>query len=659
MDASETSSPLSMTKKSLFHLTLQRLHRTGYLDASRLNNPDPSYFLDYIVYEKTTDTNEETRTTVDNDEQPPAITHPDENLLSKFWLEAHMLSCLENSSFESSLQQTLKNVFSSSSLSIENERNTNQNSERVNFVKKLLTRDDACAYIDNDGKILEPARVEDHYKLAIVSPPASISISSMSTNQLETLARITLASRHTDFSKSGQTNESSPEMSSRATCDQNSNNEMKSGGWFQYSASLAKKLTSGVNSAVDSLLNYYDGSGNDILASTPYDGVEASEIDEIDDAKCNLYFNDENADDDLLTRQGNMIWSVTNEGDSANFGPTDSLVSLSAVSLACRRILDTSIEDISQYYSDNRVDIDDYFFLNKQTGGMECIVFNRHGFDCGSFGSYCRRTGKQSSSREMQYPTTEYSNSIVRVLSNISESEVNLLALAFKQSGHAIIDENMISFFPTGAPSDFKLCKHNYALFQIHTSKLAVQNRMERLEKDAERVKTDAIRAKQHGLMSVAMVHMKRRKAVLEELDRCAAILANLDSSEIRLERAKTEVQYVQSFNLLKEALKDIRTMNDGKRVDDVENLMEEIQEDMDATNSFWNELGDAAGVVIDDVELQNEFQMLQLECHGGALDSNQVQNEEDKSAGILEAEGIEKAKVEAFDSSKTEAILM
>ncbi|KAL7460521.1 hypothetical protein ACHAXS_000965, partial [Conticribra weissflogii] len=373
------------------------------------------------------------------------------------------------------------------------------------------------------------------------------------------------------------------------------------------------------------------------------------------DAKCNLYINDENADDNLLLRQGKMIFPVTDVDEPDSFGISDSLVSLSTVSLACRRILDASMKDMSQYNSD-MVNIDDYFFLNNRTGGTVCIVLHKHGFNCGSFGSYCRRAGEQFFSKVTQHSTTASSHSIARVLSNISESEVNLLALTFKQSGHAIIDENIIFLFPRGVPSNFELSKHNHALFQIHSTKLTIQNRMTRLEKDADGVKNDAIRAKQKGLTAVAMVHMKRRKALLEELDRCATILTNLDSSKIRLERAKTDVQYIESFSLLKEALKDIRTKNEGMRVDNVEDLMEDIREEMNATNSLWNEMGHAS-VGLDEVELEKEFKKLQLDYR--ALDSNSVQDEEGTSPRISEGAGIVEANNGSSASNKTEELMI
>ena len=77
------------------------------------------------------------------------------------------------------------------------------------------------------------------------------------------------------------------------------------------------------------------------------------------------------------------------------------------------------------------------------------------------------------------------------------------------------------------------------------------------LEQDVNVAKRNTIKAQRNDMTQLAMVHMRRRKAVLEELERCASILTNLDSSKLRLERARNDVQLVQSYTLLKTALQE------------------------------------------------------------------------------------------------------
>ena len=76
---------------------------------------------------------------------------------------------------------------------------------------------------------------------------------------------------------------------------------------------------------------------------------------------------------------------------------------------------------------------------------------------------------------------------------------------------------------------------------------MTIQNRMVHLEHDANVAKGNAVKAQRKDMTKLSLVHMRRRKAALEELDRCATIPTNLDASELRLERAKNDVQIVQS----------------------------------------------------------------------------------------------------------------
>ena len=64
-------------------------------------------------------------------------------------------------------------------------------------------------------------------------------------------------------------------------------------------------------------------------------------------------------------------------------------------------------------------------------------------------------------------------------------------------------------------------------------------------------------------MTQLAMVHISRRK----ESWRRWNDVANLDASELRLKRAKNDVQIVQSYTLLRTALQDIRTTNGACKI--------------------------------------------------------------------------------------------
>ena len=101
--------------------------------------------------------------------------------------------------------------------------------------------------------------------------------------------------------------------------------------------------------------------------------------------------------------------------------------------------------------------------------------------------------------------------------------------------------------------------KSDHALYQIHVTKVATNNRIKRLEKDAETAKSNALSYQKRKMTKVALMHMRRRKAALEEIDRCATVLENLTAGELRLERAKGDVQIGESYTQLKQALQDVR----------------------------------------------------------------------------------------------------
>jgi hypothetical protein len=185
--------------------------------------------------------------------------------------------------------------------------------------------------------------------------------------------------------------------------------------------------------------------------------------------------------------------------------------------------------------------------------------------------------------------------------------------------------------FPGGIPSGLEVSsssKSDHALYQIHVTKLATHNRIRRLEKDAETAKKNALSYQKKKMTKVALVHMRRRKAALDEIERCAAILENLTAGELRLERAKGDVQLVQSYTQLKEALQDVRKSS-GMENEDVEELMNDIREEMELANS--DALTEAVynSDAIDEDELYEEFRMLELECETKSPSPRKVNTDE------------------------------
>jgi len=156
--------------------------------------------------------------------------------------------------------------------------------------------------------------------------------------------------------------------------------------------------------------------------------------------------------------------------------------------------------------------------------------------------------------------------------------------------------------------------KSDDALYQIHVTKIATHNRIRCLEKDVETAENNALSYQKKKMTTVALVHMRRRKAASEEIERCAAILENLTAGELRLERAKSDVQLVKSYSQLKEALQDVRKSS-GMENEDVEELVSDVCEEMELANSDALTEAIYNSDAIDEDELYEELRMLELKC--------------------------------------------
>jgi hypothetical protein len=128
----------------------------------------------------------------------------------------------------------------------------------------------------------------------------------------------------------------------------------------------------------------------------------------------------------------------------------------------------------------------------------------------GSFGSFCR------------YATES------EILSDITEEDLDLLSKTLVESGHA--RSSQYSQEASRQPADtFVLCMSDMALFRIHVAKITIQNQLTRIKRDANVAGRDAIQSRKNGMSQ------------LEE------VLANLDATEFRLERAEDDVHIARA----------------------------------------------------------------------------------------------------------------
>lgn len=522
---------------------------------------------------------------------------PDEanRRLAEFWLQAHTLSCLRHRSFQSSTEETYKDTLPTSV-----DTDSSKTARQLEQVKKVIGESATCALINSDGEIVNVNRDAKTPPLSTLfcmrrgqdgKVSSSQLPSGLNTKQLQTIASVSgvQLARPTHRGRLAAT--SSETMKVKA----NNNDE----GWIQYLTSPVRKISGGVTYVVDSILNGLDGEGN---LSSHVSRDQYSDAD-VDDALSALHSEYEDEDDAKLIGRGKRKHVLNGHRPLDN---TDGVISVSVIVQACRHLLDFASSSTIQHPECS------FVFLRDSRGEIDRLVLHRRGWESASFGSFCRKAGSNYATIGEEN-SDDIQHAIGKLLADISDEGLDLFAETMRESGHAIMENETITIFPGGVPLNYEPCKSDHALFQIHVTNKTIQTRMKMLEQNAEQAKCSAVGAQRNGMTKLALVHMRRRKAAVEELERCAMILSNLDSSELRLERAKSDVQIVQSYSLLKTALQDIRTTS-GIGSDDVDDLMCEIREEMEKTN--LDALGQE-GVYpeIDEDELNAEFNQLQLEC--------------------------------------------
>ena len=424
-----------------------------------------------------------------------------------------------------------------------------------------------------------------------------------------------------------------------------------------------------------------------------------------------LFDNGDNVDDTAAllgrTSRTNRYGETLNNTNLSSVLPPinseDMLISIPVVAYTCRHLLTfaqsvvssrSGISEGGGVGKDDDIDFrrGDYtaFFVPMTRDGDGAsaarIILYRDGWDTCSFGMFCRKAGSYFASsmngRDNSAPSLSATMTEPQTLSqygklllNMSREEIDLLARTLCKSNFATVENDLFILFPGGIPAD--TYSHHYsslveaaatttpptflsssdsALFQIHVTKISIQNKMTRLERDANVAKNNAIQARRDNkdtTNELALVYMRRRKAALDELERCSSMLSNLDACELRLERAREDVQLVQSYTYFRTAMQDVRKSRDevlrigsstSNSYEDVEELMLDIREEMDEMNEMNSQMNKMMTIdhynEIDEEELNEEFRRLELECES----ANQEQSfpkvlVEDDSALVKKAQ--------------------
>eukprot|EP00956_Cyclotella_meneghiniana_P040915 scaffold209169_cov37-Cyclotella_meneghiniana.AAC.1 len=549
----------------------------------------------------------------------PSMSDPDNNNASAqilFWSQAHKLSCINHASFHSSVQTTYHDAMVSSSVSKDNVEGDVISIDRVREIMEAK-----CAMLGADGSISNYSK-DDTTTFTTAMPIDKSPI--LNDCQLKTLAILSAA----HLSTNNNINRQLTKKQSAGEPQNNNNNNTTS--WMEYMTSPLRKVSNGLSHAIDSVLG-------DPYAHALNTSVEGgSELDdEVMTTLSNTVLKEiDKYDDDATSKL---------EGVMANHQPllsnSDALFSLEAIATSCRGIL--------TYVTKKCLDVEqDFFVLRNNDGAVDRILLVRNGRGKGSFTSLCHESGKYySNNKSSENVEMLLCDDASHILSSIvsNEQEVNLILETLVASNHAIVDDDdTIILFPNRIidQNSYTKNKSDHALFQIHTTRISIQHRMIRLEQDAKAARQNAVSAKRNDMTKLALMHMKRRKVALEELERCASLISNLDASELRLQRAKDDAQLVQTFASLKTALHDIRTSS-GMDETNVDDLMSDIQEEMETMN--LSSLHDGAiGPDIDEDELNEEFRLLEVECANETYLVDAISNTSLENTGGQERDELE-----------------
>eukprot|EP00956_Cyclotella_meneghiniana_P014397 scaffold21538_cov41-Cyclotella_meneghiniana.AAC.10 len=464
----------------------------------------------------------------------------------------------------------------------------------IDRVRELMEA--KCALLGTDGSIINYSK-DDITTFTSAMPINKSPI--LNDCQLKTLAILSAA----HLSTNNNTNRQLTKKQSAGE-PQNDNNNNNTTSWMEYISSPLRKVSNGLSHAIDSVLG------------DPYAHALNTNIEE----------GGSELDDEVMTSLSNTVLSEIDKydddatsklvGGMANHQPllsnNDALFNLEAIATSCRGIL--------TYVTKLCLDVEqDFFVLRNNDGAVDRILLVRNGRGKESFTSLCHESGKYySNNKSSENVEMMLLCDASHILSNVSnEQEINLILETLVASNHAIVDDDdTIILFPNRIIDYNNYTKNkisDHALFQIHTTRISIQQRMIRLEQDAKAARRNAVSAKRNDMTKLALMHMKRRKVALEELERCASLISNLDASELRLHRANDDAQLVQTFASLKTALHDIRTSS-GMDETNVDELMSDIQEEMETMN--LSSLHDGAiGPDIDEDELNEEFRLLEVEC--------------------------------------------
>ena len=149
------------------------------------------------------------------------------------------------------------------------------------------------------------------------------------------------------------------------------------------------------------------------------------------------------------------------------------------------------------------------------------------------------------------------------------------VALADNVKGYST--SYMVIKFPQKEGQQAVITQQDQAIMSIRTTCHALSVQVDELQKKAQELHQESIQEKQKGNTAKALYCLKRKKNLIEVLEKRLKSMETMDTILMKIETSKDDIQVVQAFNLGADTLKSLLGQ-DGLTLESVDEAMEKIQ---------------------------------------------------------------------------------
>jgi len=259
---------------------------------------------------------------------------------------------------------------------------------------------------------------------------------------------------------------------------------------------------------------------------------------------------------------------------------------------------------------------------------LDGIILNKIGDGKMSFLVFCHEAGRAARLYSPEDLLLHHSNENVgRILENIILGpSLEVLLLTLVETNNAILSSqgDSVVLIPPLFQRVLGEGKNSYivndvdiAAFKLTSTIQSLEKRIDLLTDQSKAMKKRALSSKQAGNTNIAIIHMKRRQILINEIDRCSASLLNLETGLHSLKRAHSDAQIVKAYEMMNNTMK---LMREETLLSQVEAVMDEFYDGSEEFQHVQESLGIANNMhdtFYDINELEKELEAL-VEGNGG-----------------------------------------